>query len=34
MGAADKAMHDYVCRTIFPRMGQIRSNAEVISSLY
>ncbi|MBC6315075.1 isochorismatase family protein [Listeria grandensis] len=33
MGATDKTMHDYVCQTIFPRMGRIRSTAEVISSL-
>ncbi|MBC6309624.1 isochorismatase family protein [Listeria sp. FSL L7-1582] len=33
MGAANKEMHDYVCQTIFPRIGKLRSSAEVISCL-
>lgn len=33
MGAANKEMHDYVCQTIFPRIGKVRSSAEVISYL-
>lgn len=33
MGAATKEMHAYTCQTIFPRLGKIRSSAEVISYL-
>lgn len=33
MTAMVKEEHDYVCKTIFPRIGKIRSSDEVISML-
>ncbi|AIQ24925.1 MULTISPECIES: hydrolase [unclassified Paenibacillus] len=33
MTASTKEEHDYVCKTIFPRIGKIRSSGEVISLL-
>ncbi|WP_339287316.1 hydrolase [Paenibacillus sp. FSL E2-0201] len=33
MTASTKEEHEYVCKTIFPRMGKIRSSDEVISML-
>ncbi|MBC2310170.1 hydrolase [Listeria booriae] len=33
MGAADKEMHDYVRANIFPRIGRVRSSADIISYL-
>ncbi|MBC2304952.1 hydrolase [Listeria booriae] len=33
MGAADKEMHDYVCTHIFPRLGRVRSSADILSYL-
>ncbi|MBI6871268.1 isochorismatase family protein [Clostridium aciditolerans] len=33
MTASMKEEHDYVCRYIFPRIGQVRTSEEVVSSL-
>lgn len=33
MTASTKEEHDYVCRYIFPRIGKIRSTAEVLAAL-
>lgn len=33
MTAMAKEEHDYVCKTIFPRLGKIRTTAEVVESL-